>query len=286
MTRLLRWAGYGLVAILTLLLVAAAAIWLISAQKLNASVAARPEHLAQPTQAQLADAPRMGRVLGCFSCHGEGLRGNKMFDQPMIGTVWAPNLTQVAAHTTDQQLAQAIRQGISDEGPPLIIMPSEAFQHLTDQELAALIHMIRAQPRSGATTPEPTLGPIGRLGVATGRFNTAPVQVARYAREEPARVGVQYEGGRRLAALYCASCHGPSLKGQEAEPGEMSPDLMIAGAYDLAAFKTLLRTGKPASGRSLPMMGPTARSDLSHMTDAEIEQLHAYLVARAQAATP
>ena len=30
------------------------------------------------------------------------------------------------------------------------------------------------------------------------------------------------------------------------------------------------------------MMGPTAVSDLSHLTDPEIEQLHAYLLARAQ----
>ena len=286
MAKLLRWVGYLVGALLLLIILAAAYIWIASAQKLNARPEPKPERLIPMEQASLEEGQHLLVTRACAECHGPDLRGTKFLDVPKVATLYAPNLTLVAKQASDQQLAQAIRQGISDEGPPLIIMPSEAFQHLTDQELAALIHMIRAQPRSGATTPEPTLGPIGRLGVATGRFNTAPVQVARYAREEPARVGVQYEGGRRLAALYCSSCHGPSLKGQEAEPGEMSPDLMIAGAYDLAAFKTLLRTGKPASGRNLPMMGPTARSDLSHMTDAEIEQLHAYLVARAQAATP
>jgi hypothetical protein len=66
------------------------------------------------------------------------------------------------------------------------------------------------------------------------------------------------------------------------KPGDISPDLTIAGAYDLPAFKRLLRTGVPAGGQRLNMMGPTARSDLSHMTDGEIDQLYAYLQARAQ----
>jgi cytochrome c553 len=283
MAKLLRWAGYGLASIFVLFLIAAAVIWLISSKELNAAVSARPEHLAQPTQAQLADAERRARALGCFSCHGEGLRGNKMFDQPMVGTVWAPNLTEVAAHATDQQLAAAIRQGVSDEGTALIVMPSEGFQHLSDSELAAIIGMIRRLPRGGQRTPENSYGPIGRLGIVTGRFKTAPELVAEFARAEPVSVDAQFETGRRLAMLNCSGCHGPQLTGQEAAPGEISPDLMIVGAYDLPAFTKLLRTGVPAGGQKLNMMGPTARSDLSHLTDAEIAELHGYLAARAQA---
>jgi cytochrome c553 len=282
MAKLLRWAGYGLGGLIVLLIVAAAAIWLISAQKLNARASARPEHLAQPTSVQLADVERVGRVLGCFSCHGAGLRGNKMFDEPNVGTIWAPNLTLVAAHASDEQLARAIRQGIGTDGRLLFIMPSETLQHLSDQEVAALIAMVRAQPPGGSKTPGNSYGPIGRLGVVMGKFKTAPALVADYSTMEPARVGQQYERGRRLSVLYCSSCHNADLSGKEVKPGESSPDLTIAGAYELPAFTTLLRTGKPASGQKLPMMGATARSDLSHMTDQEIEQLHSYLVARAQ----
>lgn len=282
MAKLFRWLGYGVAAILGLLLIAAAAIWLISWHKLSAAPAAHPEHLAQPTPAQIANAPRMARTLGCFSCHGDGLRGSKMFDEPMIGTVWAPNLTEVAAHSTDQQLARAIRQGINVDGAPLIVMPAEAYQHLSDQEVAALIAMIRALPRNPSITPANSFGPVGRLGIATGKFKTAPELVAEYATQEPIPVGAQYEDGRRLAVLNCSGCHGPSLECKEAAPGEISPNLIIAGAYDLPAFTKLLRTGVPASGQELNMMGPTARSDLSHLTDPEIAQLHAYLQARAQ----
>ncbi|MFL6731797.1 MAG: hypothetical protein ACJ8EP_05580 [Sphingomicrobium sp.] len=56
----------------------------------------------------------------------------------------------------------------------------------------------------------------------------------------------------------------------------------MIGAYDLPQFKTLLRTGQPAGGQKLKLMASVARTDLSHMTDAEIEQLYSYLIARAQ----
>ena len=282
MPRVLRWAGYAVGSLIVLVVLAGAIIWLISSRDLHRSETAKPEHLAVPTPAQLADAERQARTLGCFSCHGEGLRGRKMFDQPMVGTIWAPNLTRVAAHATDQQLAAAIRQGISDEGEPLLIMPSEVFQNLSDQEVAAIIAMIRKLPRGGSDTPENVYGPIGRVGIATGRFKTAPQLVEEYAVQEPIPAGAQFEAGRHLATMKCSVCHGPALEGKETEPGVISPDLTIAGAYDLDAFKTLLRTGKPASGRELKMMSATARSDLSHMNDAEIGQLYAYLQARAQ----
>src|SRR5438309_9657203 len=98
MRKLLRWAGYALAAILGLIVIAAIGVWLISSAKLNSRAEAKPEHLVQPTPAQVSDIERVARTLGCFSCHGEGLRGNKMFDELMLGTIWAPNLTFVAAH--------------------------------------------------------------------------------------------------------------------------------------------------------------------------------------------
>ena len=168
MARLLRWAAYGLASVFGLILIAAAAVWLISSHKLTSKAEARPERLAQPTAAQLADGERQTRVLGCYSCHGEGLRGNKMFDEPNVGTIWAPNLTHVAARATDEQLARAIRQGIGVDGRTLFIMESEAYQHLNDQEVAALIARIRALPAGGGDTPPNSYGPSSRWSVLPG----------------------------------------------------------------------------------------------------------------------
>jgi cytochrome c553 len=286
MKTMLRWAGYALGVLLVLLLVAAAAVWLISSHRLTASVQAKPEHLAQPTQAQLADGERQARALGCFSCHGEGLRGNKMFDEPNVGTIWAPNLTQVAARATDEQLAAAVRQGVSVEGSrPLMIMPAEEFQHLDDQQVSALIAFIRRLPRRGNDVPANVYGPIGRIGLVIGKFKTAPQLVSEYSTSEPIRLGADVEPGRKLATLYCSACHGADLTGKEVQPGESSPDLTIAGAYDLDGFRKLLRTGVPAGGQKLRLMGTAARGELSHLTDAEVAEIHSYLVARAQKST-
>lgn len=285
MAKVLRWAGYSLASIIGLILVAAALVWIISSIKLNARPQAKREQLVQPTPQQLADAGRMGWTLGCFSCHGKDLRGGKIFDQPLVGTLWAPNLTMAAAHATDQQLAQAIRQGIGVDGRSLFVMPAEAFQHLSDQEVAALIRTIRAAQRGGSPTPPNSYGPLGRLGLVLGKFRTAPDLVAEYSVQEPYPAGPQFEAGRQLSMTRCSGCHGPALAGKEVEPGETSPDLTIVGAYELSAFKELLREGVPAGGQKLRMMGPTARSDLSHLSDAEIGALYDYLRARAQHTT-
>lgn len=282
MARLLRWAGYALASLLGIILILAASLWLLSSVKLATRVDPRPEHLVQPTPAQLSDVERQARTLGCFSCHGEGLRGDKMFDEPLIGTVWAPNLTRVAAHATDEQLARAIRQGVGVDGRSLLVMPSEAFQHLSDQEVAALIAMIRHLPQAGATSPHNAYGPLGRLGIVLGKFKSAPELVSEYSVREPIAVGAQFESGRQLVITKCSACHNADLTGKEIGPGDRSPDLTIVGAYDLPSFTKLLRTGVPAGKQKLPMMGPTARSDLSHMTDPDIASIYAYLQERAQ----
>ena len=141
--------------------------------------------------------------------------------------------------------------------------------------------MIRKLPRGGTATPRNSYGPLGRVGVILGQFKPAPQLVAENAVREPIPVRL-HDSGRQLAITRCAVCHAADLSGKEIKPGEVSPDLTIVGAYDLPAFKKLLRSGVPAGGQQIPLMGSIARSDLSHMTDAEIEAVYEYLQARAQ----
>lgn len=280
----MRWAGYLLAGVFLIVLLAAAAVFAASAHKLSGRVEPKPERLVTPTAAELADGPRQLRILGCIACHGEGLRGKLFFDEPKVAEVWAPNLTMIAAEATDQQLAQSIRQGISHDGRSLFIMPSAQYSRLGDGEVAALVSAIRVQTRGGARTPPIKVGPLGRIGLATGKFKTQPERVAEYADNMPADLGPQFAMGRHIALTACSECHGSSLSGGEPQPGLKAPDLTMAGAYDLPSFVKLMRTGKPVNGRKLKLMDEIARNDLGHMTDAEIGALHAYLVERAQRA--
>lgn len=280
MKKALRWAGIGLGAVLALLLVAAGTIFVMSEMALRREHRAAAEALPAPTAAQLADAPRQARILGCLTCHGDKLQGKVMFDAPGVARVVAPNLTTLAAGASDQQLAAAIRQGIGRDGRALFVMPSPMFSRLDGGEVAALIAWLRAQPVVAGMSDPPSLGPIGRFGVATGRFRSAVEDVERFKAQVPIDLGPDLAEGRRLAGTVCSECHGPALFGQKMGGGEEPPDLNVAAGYDAAQFRTLLRTGRTPSGKKLGLMEFVAKNDLAYLSDAEIDALYAYLVAR------
>jgi len=284
MARALRWTGYFFGALIALILAAVAWIWIASSMAMGRTYDGVPEKLVQPTAAQLADGGRQLQILGCVSCHGEGLRGDMLFSEPNVATVYGPNLTLIAAKASDQQLARAIRQGIGTDGTSLFAMPSAQYARLSDGEVAALIAAIRALPAGGKQVAPIDVGPIGRLGLATGKFPSQPEEVERFKENPPIAVGNQYETGRKLVMVNCAECHGPALMGGEPKPGLQAPDLVVAGAYDLPEFQRLMRTGVPTGNRKLEMMSDIARRDLSHYTDAEIAAMHAYLQERAMKA--
>ena len=282
MARALRWLGYVVGALLLLLLLAAAWLWFASNRTLNAAVTSRPERLIQPTPAAMADIERRARTLGCISCHGEGLSGKSFLDDAKVARIHATNLTQVAARASDQQIARAIRQGIGSDGRALVIMPSEAYQHLTDEETSALVAFIRRLPRTGSPSPRRSIGPLGRLGLAGGSFQTSPALAAAYRQRPAPDLGQAHAFGRYLAQTTCSGCHGSDLGGRKVSPEIIAPSLDIAGAYDLPAFTRLLREGVAPGGKHLKEMPRVAREDSRFYTDEEIAALHGYLVARAQ----
>jgi mono/diheme cytochrome c family protein len=282
MRKFLRWLAYSIGGLIVLGLIVAALIWAVSTQKLNARVDGKAEALGQPNAEQLADAGRQLRVLGCVGCHAEGLRGDKFLDIPGVATLYAPNLTFVAGRASDQQLAQGIRQGIGYDGRPLLVMPSEGYQFLSDTEVAALIAAIRAMPKRGQEQPPVKVGPKGHVAVAIGEFATAPELVAKYRSERIADYGPALGRGRHIVEVNCTECHGPRLEGKELEPGVIAPDLDIAAAYDLEQFRTMLRTGVAPGGKDIGLMGRVAQRDFKYLRDDEIDAIHAYLAHRAQ----
>jgi cytochrome c553 len=282
MRRALRWLGIGLGALLALLLVLAVVVLAWSELILRRDYAAAAERLPQPSAAEMAEAPRRARVLGCLSCHGEGLKGQLMFDAPGVVRVFAPNLTEVAAKASDQQLAAGLRQGIGHDGRGLFIMPSAMYSRLDDREAAALVRWIRTLPRAEGQTKGLSAGPMGRLLLVLGQFRPVPDVVAEYRTQVPIDLGPEHAGGRHLAATACSECHGAALMGGSAGPDDKAPGLDVAAGYDARQFRTLMRTGRPPTGRDLGLMTTVAKSDFSHLTDAEIDGLHAYLVARAK----
>jgi mono/diheme cytochrome c family protein len=282
MRHIARWAAYCLGAVVILALLAAGWVWAASARAYHRTYSPVPETLPRLSAAQFAEGPRLIRVLGCIDCHGDGLRGKLMFSEPNVARVWAPNLTLIAATASDAQLAQAIHQGIGRDGRGLWIMPSGLFSRLSPEEVAAVIAAIRQLPRGGSVQPGVQLGPLGRIGIATGKFRPAPATLADFRAREPYYVDRAHEPGRRLAGKICGDCHAPDLTGGQPGFARTPPDLAIAGGYGLEAFRRLMRTGRPPGGRDLGVMRVVAETGLHALRDDEIDALHAYLVARAE----
>jgi mono/diheme cytochrome c family protein len=282
MRKALRWAGIGLGTLVALLVAAAIVIFIWSEMILRRGYTAAAEALPKIGAAEMAEAPRLARVLGCLGCHGEGLKGKLMFEAPGVAKVFAPNITEVAAKASDQQLAAGIREGIGHDGRGLFIMPSPQYSRLTDRETASLVTWIRTLERSEGQTRGFSAGPLGRIALVVGAFRPAPDIVAEYRTQAPTGLGPEHEPARHLAATACSECHGAALMGGAAGPGEKAPDLRVAAGYDPAQFRTLLRTGRPPTGRDLGLMTEVSKDAFSHLTDSEIDALHAYLVARAK----
>jgi mono/diheme cytochrome c family protein len=285
MKRVLRWIGIVLGGLAALALVAAGTVFLLSEQSMAGSYEPRAEALPRPSPSLLADAPRQARIRGCVSCHGEGLKGKLMVEVPNVVRVHAPNLTEIAARASDQQLAAAIRDGIGHDGRNLFVMPSQTYARLSEEEVAALIAYIRSLPRVRGSTDGVRPGPIGRFAIVTGKLRPVPAKMEEFRTQAPIDLGPAHMAGRRIAATTCSDCHGPALLGMTMEDGKTAPDLTLAGAYDAADFRKLMRTGKAMGGRDLGLMSEVARNDFSHFTDAELDALHSYLKARAERLT-
>jgi cytochrome c553 len=285
MKRVLRWIGMGAAGLAGLVLLAVGAIFLLSERSMAGGIEPQLEPLPRPSAAQIADAPRQAKILGCVSCHGEGLKGNLMVEIPNVVRVHAPNLTEVAARASDAQLDAAIRQGIGHDGRNLFVMPSANYARLSGEEVAALIGYIRSLPRAAGAVEGVSPGPIGRFAIATGKLRPAPAKMEEFRTQAPIDVGPEHDAGRRIAATVCGDCHGPALLGQTMEDGKTAPDLTLAGAYDPEAFRTLMRTGRGAGGRDLGLMSKVAPDDFAHLRDDEIQALQGYLSARAERLT-
>ncbi|HXQ13328.1 MAG TPA: cytochrome c [Caulobacteraceae bacterium] len=205
---------------------------------------------------------------------------------PMLARIETPSLTVFAAANSDAQLAEVIRSGVRPDGRPLLLMPSEEASRLSDPEIGALIAYIRAQPRGGSLGQGMQLGPIGRLLLALGQFQTAPQLVAEFRAKPLPDFGPDTAPGRSLARA-CTQCHGPDLT------GDAGPDLRIAAAYDASSFARLLRTGialdgkpvrptgQPGESNTIGLMAEIAPSRFGGLSDADIAALHAYLTTRA-----
>ena len=284
MKRLLRWIGVGSGSVAGLAIAAYAVVYVLSERVLQHTYAPPAVEISIPTDsASTTEGRRLATVHGCLGgCHGKRAQGTVMFDQPMIGRIVAPNLTAAVRKYSDAELATIVRNGVRPGGRSLVVMPAEAYVLLTDDDLGRIIAFLRSLPAVEGPGPSVSLGPLGRIGVASGQFKPV-VELIAETIPPPEATSEEDARGRYLARTTCAACHGTSLGGAS-NPDFTSPSLRVVAAYSPEAFTKLMREGVALGGRNLRTMSPWARQLLSQLTDSEIAALYSYLHTMPEAA--
>lgn len=276
MQRALKWLGISVGSILGLVVLAIFVIWIGGGVIVGRTYdTPATSFVADSETANIDEGRRVAFTMGCYDgCHGDGLGGNVFFDEFLIGTFVAPDLTRSFNDLSDAELDSVIRHGIRRNGKSTFIMPSSALHHLSDDDLNNITAFIRSQPLGNGPASEASPGLLARLFLLIREFKPRAQEViddAPWMSGTPTRTSP--EAGRYLALTACAECHGLDLQGD----GEFSPSLVAVVAYSLEDFATLMKTGVPIGDRELDLMKEVATGRFVHFTDGEIEALHGYL---------
>jgi mono/diheme cytochrome c family protein len=291
MKRVLKWVGYIVGGFIVVLLLAVGTVYAVTASRMGKTYSPRVDLLAIPT-----DSPSISRgrhlaesVGKCQACHGENYAGMKVMDDPAFARLTSSNLTSgkggIGGEYRDEDWVRAIRYGVGRDGKSLIFMPSEAFTHFNDTDLAQIIAYLKTLPPADMTiTKARSVGPIARIVSILGGFPLLPASlIPAVVNRAVVAEGPTAEYGKYLIETGgCTGCHGPNLGG--AKMGSTTtPNLTRSGElakWTEADFVKVIRTGVRPDGRILSAEMPWPF--MKGLTDTELSAMWKYL----QAVTP
>jgi cytochrome c553 len=291
MKRILKWLAIVLGVLIGLIVVAVGVTFLVGRNRLANAPTVAVKAVAVPSDpdsvtqgAHLAHA-----VTDCVGCHGENLAGTVFLEDPTIGLIAATNLTSgdggVGSEYTDEDWARAIRHGIAADGRTLAVMPSNAYAHLSDEDLGALIAYLKAVPPVNNELPPRQISFPGTMifGVlAYGDHAVSKIDHENVGMIKPAEGHTAEYGAYLISIGACHDCHGPGLAGRSAEeaqngppPGpNLTPASELSGWRE-ADFITAMRDGTTPTGRQMSEVMPWRA--YGQMTDTELQAVWAYL---------
>ena len=215
-----KWPGVILTGLLTLVFAAVTVVAVLGFVKLEArhanpvadlKVAGTAEQIARggATGLGLRRLPLADARSAVGRQHREFIAGG-----PPLGVIYATNLTPGGPLQgwTDGEIVRAIREGIANDGRALIVMPSQAYRHLSDADVQALVAYLRSQPAVNNPQPARNMNILAALFVGAGLFPTsaqAPVGVV----SAPPPVPPPSTASTWCSAGGCADCHGAKLDG-------------------------------------------------------------------------
>jgi cytochrome c553 len=282
MRTLLKWLLILLAGLLGIALIALAYLYITTGSQLTRVYDVQPAVVQVPeTPTAELDGFQQLIVSICAECHGPGLGGQIMEEDPMFGVIASANLTSgeggVGSTYTDEDWIRGILHGLDEDGTPLLIMPSNIFQALGEEDLQAIIAHIKSLPPIDNELPEPTLGPMGRYYLLQDP-SLLPAAVIDHDLPVPsgAEPGVTLDRGEYIAH-FCTFCHGPDFSGGPTP----SSGLNLTPAGNLAhwseeEFINTIRTGTTPEGNSFdPIEMPWKQ--ISLLSDDDLKAIWLFL---------
>jgi mono/diheme cytochrome c family protein len=280
-----KWTARILGAVVMLLVVAVGVVYAASERRFR-------KHFEVPTHrvtvvadsATVARGEHVATIRGCTECHGVGLAGHVEIDDPMLGRLAGPNLTNGGrgAALTDADWERAVRHGVRRDGAPLLIMPASEHTGMSDEDLGALIAYARRLPSAPMVPPPSKAGPVLRGLFAAGMVLLLSAEEIDHAQPHPTKVAAEPTPayGSYLVPM-CKGCHGPQLSGGKIPggPPDWKPAANITpggiGRWSEADFITALRTGHRPDGSAIDTQMPW--KSFGRMNDVELRAIYAYL---------
>lgn len=290
MKQILKWIGIIVVVLVVLIVVGVGALHFVGSSRLASAPDVPVQMIDIPTdEAALARGEHLANVVSlCSECHDVGLRGKIFINEAPIGLIAAPNLTSgkggIGGNMTDEDWIRAIRHGVGYDGRTLAVMPSNAFAHLSDEDLGALIAYLKTVPPIDNELPARDImfpGTIlfGVLGYADMPVSKIDHNAVASVSAPPEDVTTEY--GAYLTEIGgCTDCHGAKLAGLTDENGPPpGPNLTPGGelaSWSEHDFINTIRTGKTPKGEKLdPELMPWPW--VANMTDEELQAIWLHL---------
>lgn len=241
----------------------------------SVSIAEQAPH--QSNQAEVLRGEHVSLTFGCTnSCHGANASGQLRWTFKDGSKIVAPSLHSALSQYSADEFEQLVRHGIRPDGTYLLpMMPSYAFNSLSDEDLTALVAYIRSLPDSGEALPPSFIGPTLRAEITSDQPPNPNRFIPTAERHLKTTPKTEHELGEYLAANACGECHGRGF--------DNIPDLLVIAAYDYPAFEKLMQQGISVDGRELGLMKIVSDLRFSRFTSSERKAIYSYLRSRTAA---
>ena len=288
MKKIFKWIGIVLGSLLGMVLIAGFVFFLIGNAQLNKTYDFPPSNITIPTDETSIEFGRHRVETLCESCHGQGLSGSNMLDDPMMGILDAANLTTGEGgigqeYSSDEDYVRAIRHGIDPDGKPIFMPAVNSTSHLSDEDLGAIIAYLKTIPLVDNVTAGQRLKPVAKIMMGAGQFPKLPVEVVSHDIHVTAperSVSVEY-GNYLISTNDCRDCHGQDLAGSEFPDPTIyliTPNLTPGGEVGLWSeedFINTIRTGVTPGDYHLNEHMPWETYRL--FIDDELKAIYVYL---------